>query len=236
MGRFSVFFTSFFESILSFSFTCWYNSLSVKNKNCLQKIVCICSEITGVSQRHLSQFCEQRMRRKARSTSPKKDHTLHQKWGCFWGRDVAQLIEHRTGTPPMQVRLFGTARDFSPSVNFQCRLSWGVRRPPCVTACVYMCAHVNDPAVHARVRWITETLKHPAWTVRWVARTVAAGFPRGRQPEFPIGEIPLGQYSRKNVFKKHKKEFVTLPSDRRFRHPKCKTDLRILLYLLQSAF
>ena len=46
-----------------------------------------------------------------------------------WGRDVAQLVEHRTGTPPTQVRFPGAARDFSPRVNFQCRLSYGVRTP-----------------------------------------------------------------------------------------------------------
>ena len=36
------------------------------------------------------------------------------------GGDVAQLVEHRTGTPPTQVRFPGAKRDFSPTVNFQC--------------------------------------------------------------------------------------------------------------------
>ena len=31
------------------------------------------------------------------------------------GRDVAQLLERRTGTPLRQVRFPGAARDFSPS-------------------------------------------------------------------------------------------------------------------------
>ena len=31
-----------------------------------------------------------------------------------WGGDVAQLIEHRTGTLPTQVRFPGAARDFLP--------------------------------------------------------------------------------------------------------------------------
>ena len=34
------------------------------------------------------------------------------------GGDVAQLVEHRTGTPPTQVRFPGAARDFPPRVNF----------------------------------------------------------------------------------------------------------------------
>ena len=31
------------------------------------------------------------------------------------GRDVAQLVEHQTGTLPTQVQFPGAARDFSPS-------------------------------------------------------------------------------------------------------------------------
>ena len=50
-------------------------------------------------------------------------------------------------------------------VNFQCRLSYGVRTPPCATACINICAHVKDPVVRVRVRWIMETLKYPACTV-----------------------------------------------------------------------
>ena len=38
--------------------------------------------------------------------------------------DVAQLVERRTGTPLTQVRSPGVARDFSPRVHFQCRLSY----------------------------------------------------------------------------------------------------------------
>ena len=60
-----------------------------------------------------------------------------------------------------------------------------------------ICAHVKDPVVHVRVRWIMETLKYLSTTVGWVARLFAAGFPQGTQPEFPIGEIPLGQYGGK---------------------------------------
>ena len=79
-------------------------------------------------------------------------------------------LEHRTGTSPTQVRFPGAARDFSPRVNFQCRLSYGVRTPPCAIACIYIYAHVKDPVVHVRVRWIMETLNYPACTVAWVAR------------------------------------------------------------------
>ena len=43
-------------------------------------------------------------------------------------------------------------------VNFQCRLSYGVRTSPCAIASIYICAHVKDPVVHVRVCWIMETL------------------------------------------------------------------------------
>ena len=59
--------------------------------------------------------------------------------------DVAQLVEHRTGTSPTQVRFPDVTRDFSPRVNFQCRLSYGVRTSPCAIACIYICVHVKDP-------------------------------------------------------------------------------------------
>ena len=83
---------------------------------------------------------------------------------CVRDGDVAQLVEHRTGTLPTQVRFPGAAKDFLP-VTFLCRLSYGVRAPPCATACIFIFAHVKDPAVHVRVRWTMETLKHPACTV-----------------------------------------------------------------------
>ena len=59
--------------------------------------------------------------------------------------DVALLIEHRIGTLLTQVRFTGAASDFSPRIHFQCRLSRGVRTPPCAIACTYIYAHGKDP-------------------------------------------------------------------------------------------
>ena len=61
-------------------------------------------------------------------------------------------------------------KGFSPRVNFQCRLSYGVRTTRCAIACINICVRVKDPAVHVRVRWIMKTLKHPVCIVGWVAR------------------------------------------------------------------
>ena len=70
----------FIESVLSFSFICWFHSLGVKNKNSLQRIVRIASKITAVPQRDLALFCEHQILRKARSILTKKDHILNQEF------------------------------------------------------------------------------------------------------------------------------------------------------------
>ena len=108
------------------------------------------------------------------------------------GGGVAQLVERRTGTPLMQVRFPGVARDFSPRVNFQCRLSFGVRTPPRAIACIYICAHVKDPVVHVRLWSIMETLKQPACTVGWVARLCRSWLSPGKATRIPPGRNPNG--------------------------------------------
>ena len=80
------------------------------------------------------------------------------------------MIERRADTQLPQVRFPGASRDFSPIVNCQCRLSYVCPYTPCAIACISICAHVKHPVVHVRVRWIMETLKHPPYTVGWVAR------------------------------------------------------------------
>ena len=102
------------------------------------------------------------------------------------GEDVAQLVQHRAGTLPTQVRFPGSARDCSPKVNFRCRLCYGVGAPPCAIACIYICEHVKDPVVHVKVRWIMETLKHPACTGGWAARLCLSWLSPGKATNFPM--------------------------------------------------
>ena len=52
------FYQSFIESLLSFSFICWFHSLTVKDRNSLNSIVNICSKITGVKQKGLELFLQ----------------------------------------------------------------------------------------------------------------------------------------------------------------------------------
>ena len=73
---------------------------------------------------------------------------------------------------------------------------YDVRTPPCAIACSNICGHVKDPVVHVRVRWITVPPKHPTCTVGWVARLCRSCLSLRKRPEFPTGEIPIGQYSK----------------------------------------
>ena len=72
----TLFYKSFIESILTFSFICWFGSLSVKNKKTLEKIVCTSSKIIGESQRSLQHFFEQQVLRKSRSILACPEHVL----------------------------------------------------------------------------------------------------------------------------------------------------------------
>ena len=132
---------------------------------------------------------------------------------CFWpvsvqlpirDGDVAQLVGHWIDTLPTQVRFHSAARDFFPGVNCQGRLSYYVRTPPCAIPCIYICAHFKDLVVHVRVRWIMETLKHPACTVGWVARLCRSWLSRGKATRIshgrnPIETIQLWKVTRKRV-------------------------------------
>ena len=100
--------------------------------------------------------------------------------------DVAQLVERRTGTPLTQVRFPGAGRDFSPRVNFQPRLSHGVRTPPCAIAYINIIAHLKAPKVRAKVRCIMETLKTPSMRRRFGSATLSQlADPVESNPYFP---------------------------------------------------
>ena len=62
-----------------------------------------------------------------------------------WG-GIVQLVKHPTENPGAiltQAQFPGAARDFSPRVNFQCRLSglMAFAQPQCAVTCIniYMC-------------------------------------------------------------------------------------------------
>ena len=131
--------------------------------------------------------------------SPEKNQQTKTRKTQVWPRkaersqcgDVAQL-EHRTVMPLTQVRFPGAAWDFSPSVNFQCRFSYACPYIPCAIALINICAHVKDPIVRVRVRWIIGTLKHPTCPVGWVARLCRSWLSPGQATRISHGRNPIG--------------------------------------------
>ena len=121
--------------------------------------------------------------------------------------DVAQLVRasDRHAADAGSIPWCGKGFFFKSQLSVQTLLRVSVHPRPCAVACTYIWAHVKDPVVHVRVRWIMETLKHPACTVGWVARLCrswlsprkATRISHGRNP---IGTIQLLKKRRKQTF------------------------------------
>ena len=130
-----------------------------------KKVWCICSNVCSISMLSMASTCALHMKTLTNITWASSLRARYvQQAGHFTsckgeGGDISLLVEHNRahGTLLTQVSFPGAARDFSPRVNFQCRLCYGVHTPPCAIACIDICAQVKDLVVHVRVRWIMET-------------------------------------------------------------------------------
>ena len=69
-----------------------------------------------------------------------------------------------------------------------------VRTPPYAVACTNVRAHVKDPVVHVRVRWIIDTVKHPVCCRRWLYAGKASRISRGRNPNGKIQSLKKNQW------------------------------------------
>ena len=98
------------------------------------------------------------------------------------------MVEHRTGTPLTQVPFPGVARDFSPRVNSQCRLYYGLHTSSCAIPYINTCAHVKNPAVHVKIQWIMETLKHLVYTIGWVTQLCQSWLSPGKATQISNGK------------------------------------------------
>ena len=70
------FYRCFVESIITFSFICWFGKLSVNNRLTLNRIVNVSSKIIGGKQDSLSELYEKRVIKKAHSIRVSKNHVL----------------------------------------------------------------------------------------------------------------------------------------------------------------
>ena len=71
-----IFYSCFIESILTFSFICWFGSLTAKDKNRLSSIVRMCGRIAGTSLEELSVLYRARATRKAKMILSDPVHPL----------------------------------------------------------------------------------------------------------------------------------------------------------------
>ena len=77
-GILTLFYKSFIETILCFSFICWYYNINIKSRASLQTIVRTCSKVIGEPQRTLSEFCNQQILRKSALIITDKNHALNE--------------------------------------------------------------------------------------------------------------------------------------------------------------
>ena len=116
-------------------------------------------------------------------------------------------LEHQTVTPLNQVwfQIAGAARDFFQESTFSADSLTCVCTPPCAIACINICAHVIDPVVHVRVRWIMVTLKTPSMHSRLDSLTLLQlAFPRESNPYFPWEKSHWDNTVVKSIKKKSK--------------------------------
>ena len=72
-----LFYRSFIESVLTFCFVAWFFSLSIVNKNKLNKIVNMSSKIVGQQQLSMTRLCESRVAGKGRAILSDASHPLN---------------------------------------------------------------------------------------------------------------------------------------------------------------
>ena len=112
------------------------------------------------------------------------------------GGNVAHLVELRTSTVLTQVQFLSVAKDCFPRAAFQCRLSFSVYTSPCAVACINIFTHIRASLVNVRVQSIMETIKkNTQHAPKGRTALPQLAFPMETNPNFPVGEIPMGQHS-----------------------------------------
>ena len=74
------FYRSFIESILTFSFLCWFSGLSMDDKKKVNRVVNVCCKIVGESQESLNSLYQKRCLQKAENILSDDTHVLNSKF------------------------------------------------------------------------------------------------------------------------------------------------------------
>lgn len=110
----SMFYRSFIESILTFSFICWYASTNLKQKSALNKVVKVSSKITGTQQNSLTDLFNSQVLRKADLISRDGTHPLNPDFqllpsGFRYKCPIARTNRYKHSFIPTAVTLLNTA-------------------------------------------------------------------------------------------------------------------------------
>lgn len=106
----SMFYKSFIQSVLTFSFICWFGNVRQKDKNNLQRIVNISSKVTGTKQSTLTVLYEKQVFRKAVRILADSTRILHEEYVLLPSSGRLRTVTCKTNRKrlsfiPMSVRL-----------------------------------------------------------------------------------------------------------------------------------
>ncbi len=111
----TLFYHSLIESLLTFSFICRVQSLEVKQKNILNKVVNVCSIMTGTAQETLQDLYNNQLHKKAENILSDCSHPLHQEFlflpsGSLLRLPPAKTNRHKHSFTPSAVSLLNSRR------------------------------------------------------------------------------------------------------------------------------
>ena len=103
------------QSVLTFSFICWFGNVSQKDKNKLQRVVNISSKITGLKQTSVTALYEKQVLRKANKIINDSTHILYNEYVLLPSSRRFRTITSKTNIKrdsfiPMSVRLLNSKR------------------------------------------------------------------------------------------------------------------------------
>ena len=87
-----MFYKSFIESVLTFSFICWFGNVRQKDNNNLQRIVNTSSKVTGTKKSTLTVLYEKEVLRKDARILADSAHILHEKYVLVPSLDGLELL------------------------------------------------------------------------------------------------------------------------------------------------
>ena len=117
----SMFYKSCIQSVLTFSFICWFVNVSQKDKNKLQRVVNISSKITGLKQTSVTALYEKQILRKANKIINDSNHILYNEYVLLpssrrFRTIISKTNRKRDSFTQMSVRLLNSKRQSTSDV------------------------------------------------------------------------------------------------------------------------